>query len=207
MRIGILGAGEMADALGTRWAEAGHELMVAGRTPRKARALAERWGGRAGGFREVAEFAEVGVIAVLHQGMPATLAAIGDGLRGKPVVDCNNPVEVEGFTLTTAPGRAMAEDIAAATGGHVVKAFNLCHAEVWRMRPPRFDGRELVVPYCGEDAAALAAVRGLIAELGCAPLLVGGLRQALHLEAMAAVMISLLFGGLEPRSAFNLVVA
>lgn len=31
MRIGILGAGNMADALGTQWAVAGHEVMVSGR--------------------------------------------------------------------------------------------------------------------------------------------------------------------------------
>src|ERR1700754_3567149 len=104
MRIGILGAGVMADGLGTQWAAAGHELMVAGRTAEKARALAARWGGRAGGFRETAAFGDVILIAVLYQGMPATLAEIGDAAHGKPVIDCNNPVEVDHFTLVTAPG-------------------------------------------------------------------------------------------------------
>ncbi|MFD1152420.1 NADPH-dependent F420 reductase [Saccharothrix hoggarensis] len=207
MRIGVLGAGSMADVLGTRWVEAGHEVMVAGRTEAKARALARKWGARSGTFREAAEFGDVALLAVLYQGVPATLAAIGDAVRGKPVLDCTNPVEVGNFTLVTEPGVSMAQHIAHVTGGHVVKAFNLCHARVWEMDPPEFDGRRLVVPHCGDDPVALDLASRLIRDTGCEPLPVGGLRHAHHLEGMAAVMISLLFGGLDPRSAFNLVRA
>ncbi|MGP3948918.1 NAD(P)-binding domain-containing protein [Streptomyces sp. 7N604] len=46
MRIGILGTGDMADALGTQWARAGYELLIGGRTPSRAAALAERIGAR-----------------------------------------------------------------------------------------------------------------------------------------------------------------
>ncbi|MEU4550043.1 NADPH-dependent F420 reductase [Nonomuraea dietziae] len=205
MRIGIFGAGAMADALGTQWAAAGHELMITGRTAGKAQALARKWGARAGGSREVAEFADVALIAILHQGVASTLAEIGDALRDKPIVDCNNPVEVEHFTLVTPPGRSMAQDIEQATGGHVVKAFNLCHARVWQMRPPMFDHRSLVVPYCGDDQAALETARQLITDIGCEPLPVGDLRHAHHLEAMAAIVISLLFGGHDAHTVFNLV--
>lgn len=195
----------MADALGTRWAAAGHELVVAGRTESKARELADRWGARSGSFRDAAEFGDVVLVAVLHQGIDGTLAEVGDALRGKAVVDCNNPVEVEHFTLVTRPGVSMAQHIAQVTGGHVVKAFNLCHADVWRMAPPVFDDRRLVVPYCGDDPAAMALTARLIADLGCEPLPVGDLRHAHHLEAMAAIVISLLFGGADPHTAFNLV--
>jgi predicted dinucleotide-binding enzyme len=205
MRIAVLGAGVMADALGTRWAAAGHEIMVAGRTAGKAEALARKWSGRAGTFREVAQFGDIALIAILYQGMPATLAEIGDALRGKPIVDCNNPVETEHFTLVTGPGRSMAQDIEQATGGHVVKAFNLCEARVWRMEPPMFDNRRLVVPYCGDHAGALDMTRDLIADLGCDPLRIGDLRHAHHLEAMAAVVISLLYGGRDPYTVLNLV--
>lgn len=205
MRIGIFGAGAMADALGTRWATAGHELMITGRTAGKAQALADRWGARTGTFEEVAEFADVALIAVLYQGMTSTLARIGDALRGKVIVDCNNPVEVEHFTLVTTPGTSMAQEIEQATGGHVVKAFNLCHAQVWHMAPPLFDGRRLTVPYCGNDPTALQTTRQLITDLGCEPVPAGDLRHAHHLEAMAAIMIKLLFAGRDPHTVFNLV--
>jgi 8-hydroxy-5-deazaflavin:NADPH oxidoreductase len=195
----------MADVLGSRWAAAGHELMVAGRTPAKARALANKWGAGTGSFREAAEFGDIALIAVRYQGMPYTLAEIGDALRGKPIIDCNNPVELEHFTLVTQPGGSMAHHIEQATGGLVVKAFNLCHAQVWRMDPPLFDGRRLTVPCCGGDSTAVELAKRLIADLGCEPVLIGDLRQAHHLEAMAAIVISLLFGGSDPHTAFNLV--
>jgi predicted dinucleotide-binding enzyme len=44
MRITILGTGTLAEALGRRWARAGHEITVAGRSMDKAEALARRLG-------------------------------------------------------------------------------------------------------------------------------------------------------------------
>src|SRR3712207_2992971 len=102
MKIGVLGAGRMAEALVPHWLEAGHDVLIGGRTVPKATALAKRLGARGGGMREAAAFADVVVLAVLHRGIDATLQAAGaqDGtLAGKPLLDCNNPVETERFTL------------------------------------------------------------------------------------------------------------
>lgn len=49
MRIEVLRAGNIADALGTAWVRAGHRALFGGRSPDRARALAARAGGRAGG--------------------------------------------------------------------------------------------------------------------------------------------------------------
>jgi predicted dinucleotide-binding enzyme len=49
---------------------------------------------------------------------------------------------------------------AAAPDARVVKAFNLCHVDVWRLTPPVFDGRPLAVPLCGDDERALSAYGG-----------------------------------------------
>jgi predicted dinucleotide-binding enzyme len=73
------------------------------------------------------------------------------------------------------------------------------------MDPPEFDGRRLVVPYCGNDPTAADLTRRLITDLGCEPLPVGDLRHGHHLEAMAAIVISLLFGGSDPHTVFNRV--
>jgi 8-hydroxy-5-deazaflavin:NADPH oxidoreductase len=205
MRIGLIGAGAMAEALGGRWAATGHELMITSRTVARAELLAARLGARTGSVPEVAAFADVVLLGVLHDDMPAALESIGDELRGKTIIDCNNPVEVERFTLTSTPGESMAQQIARSTGGHVVKAFNLCWSGVWELDPPVFDGRLLAVPYCADEPAAAAAASTLIADLGAHPLPVGDLRQAHHLEAMAAVIIKLLNSGHSPYTVFNLV--
>ena len=44
MKIGLLGAGRMAEALGTRFARTGHQVFVGARDDGKAFALAQRIG-------------------------------------------------------------------------------------------------------------------------------------------------------------------
>ncbi|WP_327010816.1 NAD(P)-binding domain-containing protein [Dactylosporangium sp. NBC_01737] len=44
MRIGILGTGNMAAALGGAWAGAAHQVLIGGRDPAKAAAVAQRIG-------------------------------------------------------------------------------------------------------------------------------------------------------------------
>jgi predicted dinucleotide-binding enzyme len=188
MRIGILGAGNMADALGAQWARAGHDVLVGARTPAKAAALAGRIGARAGSLSEAAGFGDATLVAVRYEGLPDLLAQAGGPLRGRTVLDCVNAVVPPGATL--------------ATGANVVKAFNLCHDSVWRRRPPHFDGRPLAVPICGDDAAALATARSLVTDLGCEPVDAGGLDRAGLLEATAAFAIGLYLGGADPRSVF-----
>jgi 8-hydroxy-5-deazaflavin:NADPH oxidoreductase len=204
MRIGVLGAGRMAEGLVPLWLKAGHEVMIGGRSPAKARELAARLGARHGSLREAAEFGEVIFLAVLYAGVDSTLreAGAGDGvLAGKVLIDCTNAVELERFTLLTAPGTSVAEEIAATTGADVVKAFNQVHFHVW-VRGARFGGEPLAVPIAGAgNAKAPASV--LVRDAGGEPLDVGGLEQAHNLEAMAAVIIRQLYGGADALSAFH----
>ncbi|MEU7579804.1 NAD(P)-binding domain-containing protein [Streptomyces sp. NPDC041068] len=196
MRIGVLGTGNMADALATHWVRAGHEVAVGGRDIRKAERLVERVGGgaEAVGLGAAAAFGEV-VLAALPYGAGADVAReLREPLGGKTLIDCSNPVG-PGFRLLTQGGPSAARQLAAAAPeAHVVKAFNLCHEGVWRMAPPRFDGRRLVVPVCGDDEAALARVRELVRNVGCEPAAGGGLERAGLLEATAALFIGLWVG-------------
>ncbi|MFI6642027.1 NADPH-dependent F420 reductase [Streptomyces sp. NPDC050504] len=196
MRIGVLGTGNMADALATHWARAGHEVTVGGRDPHRAERLAARVGGgaRAAGLREAAGSGEV-VLAALPFGAGAgVVRELRTALEGKALVDCSNPVG-PGFRLLTDGGPSAARLLAdAAPGAHVVKAFNLCHEDVWRMAPPVFDGRPLAVPVCGDDAAAVGLVHALVRDAGCTPVSGGGLDRAGLLEATAALFIGLWVG-------------
>ncbi|MEU7755848.1 NAD(P)-binding domain-containing protein [Micromonospora sp. NPDC049101] len=209
MKIGILGTGTMARTLGGRWAAAGHDVLVGGRSAAKAQQLATALGARSGSLADAAQAADVTLLAVAYTAVPEVLDAAGAGrgaLTGKVVVDCTNPVELTGFSVTSG-ATSLAEQIQQRTGARVVKAFNLCEAKVWQLDPPAFDGRPLVVPFCGDDEEARATVGALIEDLGCAPLAVGDVTYARHLEAMAALVISLLFRGHDPYTVFNLVTA
>jgi predicted dinucleotide-binding enzyme len=208
MKIGVLGAGMMTEALAGAWVRAGHDVLIGGRTPQKSAELAKRIGARAGTLREAAGFGEVILLAVRREGLAETLEQAGapEGtLTGKTVIDCGNAVNVIDFSLVTWEGKSLAEQAQhLAPGSHVVKAFNQAHASVWQMTPPSFDGRPLPVPYAGDDEGKEIA-RKLITDLGAEPLDAGDLSQARHLEAMAIVIIRLLFNGYDPHSAFAFV--
>ena len=206
MKIGVLGAGMMTESLAAGWVRAGHDVLIGGRTPEKAAALPARIVARAGTLREAAEFGDAVLVAVRREGLEETIAAAGGALAGKPVIDCGNAVDVTDFSqVTYQDGTSMAEEIARlAPGAHVVKAFNQAQASVWAMDPPAFDGRPLAVPYAGAEEGK-AAARTLITDLGAEPLDAGDLRQARNLEAMAIVIIRLLFSGYDPHSVFAFV--
>ncbi|MFG3223711.1 NADPH-dependent F420 reductase [Kitasatospora sp. NPDC048194] len=197
MRIGVLGTGNMADALATHWVRAGHQVTIGGRDAHKAARLAARIGGgvKPAGLRAAAESGQEVVLAALPFGVGVEVARdLHAALEGKVLVDCSNPVG-PGFRLLTEGGPSAAQQLAAAApGAHVVKAFNLCHEDVWRMRPPVFDGRPLAVPVCGDDETALARVRELVRDVGCEPVAGGGLERAGLLEATAALFIALWVG-------------
>jgi predicted dinucleotide-binding enzyme len=204
MRIGVLGAGNMADALATQWARRGHEVMIGARKTEKAARLAERtgYGARAGTLREAAEFGEVVLLAVWYEAIEDVMAQAGGAhgaLKGRVLIDCVNATSPPSFTLKTGDGPSVAQRVAKlAEGARVVKAFNLCHESVWRLTPPAFDGHPLGVPVCGDDAEAVATVEGLVAEMGCEPLYGGGLERAVLLEATAAFALGVYFGGRRP---------
>lgn len=198
MRIGVFGAGGMAEALGGQWVRAGHEVMVAARDHAKAGTLAAEISAKTGTWQETADFGEVILLAVPAPSVTEVLAAAGKATTGKVLVDCTNAV---------GPGAALAVPDQAARiavavdDAHVVKAFNLCHVDVWRMTPPVFGGRPLAVPLCG-DSAAVATVSGLVRAIGCVPLPAGGLDRARLMEATMAFMVGLWFDGHDAQSCF-----
>jgi len=191
MRIGIFGAGGMAEALGGQWS--GHEVMVAARDLAKAAAISPR----VGTWEETARASDVILLAVPAASVLEVLAAAGN-LDGKVLIDCTNAVG-QGAVLTV-PDQA-ARIAAAAPGAHVVKAFNLCHVDVWRMTPPVFGGRPLAVPLCGAPEA-VEVVSSLVRDLGCTPLNAGGLDRAALMEATMAFMVGLWFDGHDAQACF-----
>jgi len=200
MRIGILGTGLMADALGGQWVKAGHDVFVGGRSPDRAATLADRIGAAHGSLREATAFGEVVLLAVPAAAAVDTVSSLAQDLAARILVDCTNAVDHKDFTLANP---AMAETISDhAKGAHVVKAFNLAADSVWRTAPHDFEGRALGVPICGDDPDAVARVAVLARDLGCEPVPAGGLVRARLLEATAAFAIGVWVSGGDTRTLF-----
>lgn len=206
MRIGILGTGMLAAALGERWMRAGHELVIGGRSPAKAQALAERLGSgvRAASPWEAVAGRDAVLLAVSWNGVQDILRSAGasDGsLDGMPLIDPTNAVEHGIGILLTEEGESMARRIATlAPGAHVVKAFHLFPAEQWTGTGRNSDS-PVTVPICGDDSAALQTVSELVRDVDARPAVLGTSNRARQLEEVAGFVIGLAFGGFDPSSA------
>jgi 8-hydroxy-5-deazaflavin:NADPH oxidoreductase len=207
MRIGFVGYGSMAEALAGNWVGK-HDLFIGGRNEEAARALAERLGNGVefGSSKDAARFGDVIVLAVRHDAVRDVIEQVGaDLLDEKIVLDINNPIDRETFLPKEEFGPSMGEFIASRIpNSRVAKAFNMCQADVWRMPDPTFDGRRLVVLYCGHDKAK-DAVERLIRDTGCEPLDLGGIEKSRLLEPAAGIVIQLLFSGRDHRTVLNVI--
>lgn len=209
MKIGFIGYGSMAEALASKWVTK-HSLFIGGRNLEKAEKLAKKLGANVkfGSIAEAAKFGEIVVLATPHQAVLEAIDAAGgnDALAGKVLLDINNPVDTSDFLAKNYDGVSLAEEIAKnAPDASVVKAFNMCQAKVWQMKPPVFDDRPLVVMYCGDSDQAKEKIAVLIEDVGCQAKDIGDLKYARMLEPAAAIVIKLLFSGHNAYTVLNLI--
>ncbi len=209
MKIGFIGYGSMAEALASKWVTK-HSLFIGGRNTEKAEKLAKKLGTNVefGSEAEAATFGEIVVLATPHEAVFEAMDAAGgsDALAGKTLLDINNPVNTSDFLAKNYNGISLSEEIARnAPDAHVVKAFNMCQAKVWHMKPPVFDDRPLVVMYCGDDEQAKKQIAVLIEDVGCEAKDIGDLKYARMLEPAAAIVIKLLFSGHDAYTVLNLI--
>lgn len=200
LRIGIIGTGHIARALGGAWAARGHAVVFAGRTPGRAQSLALKigHGSVAASVVDVARDADVVLLAVLWSAVDDVLDQIGPvvGHAAPVVIDPTNPVE-HGVGRHLLEVGSVAQRIAdRAATARVVKAFNVHPSSHWNGANA---GDTVVI--AGNDAEALAVVQQLVRDVGATPQVLGGLDRARQLEEFAGTVIALAFGGVDPRSA------
>lgn len=196
MHIGILGSGDVGQALGLGFAGLGHVVKIGTREPGggKLNAWLSKAGKRAstGTFAETAKFADVAVLATLWSGTESALKlAASENLSGKILMDVTNPLV---FAENQPPRLALGH---ADSGGEqvqrwlpqskVVKAFNTVgHAH---MVNPKFPGGPPDMFICGNDTAAKQVVTGFCTDFGWGAVDVGGIEGARLLEPMCILWV------------------
>ena len=194
MNIGIVGSGNVGGALGTRWAQTGHQVTFGSRTPDDAdmKKLLERAGKNA----RAAKLAEAAANDVLLFAMPwpaakDVLSGLGN-LDGKVLIDATNPLLPDLSGLTIGTTTSSAEQVAEwAKGARVVKCFNTVGNSI--MENDSFANGKPVMFYCGNDAAAKKIVHQLADDIGFDAQDAGPLTQARLLEPFALLWISLAY--------------
>jgi hypothetical protein len=204
MKIGVLGSGEVGQALGKGFVTLGHETKLGSRTAtnEKALAWAKQLGPAAssGTFADAAAFGEIVVLATLGVANESVLTTVGPAqLRGKIVIDATNPLD---FSNGIPPKLAVSGND---SGGervqrqlpdaHVVKAFNTVgNAFMFR---PELPGGPPDMFIAGNDAAAKERVTAILKDFGWGAVHdLGGIEASRYLEAMCMVwVLSALRGG------------
>src|SRR3982751_6508891 len=94
MKIGVIGSRRIGSTIGGLWAKAGHEVMFSDRDAEQAKRAAEGAGprGRSGTVEQAVAFGEAILIAVPYKALPEIQRQGGAQLKGKVVIDPNNPV-------------------------------------------------------------------------------------------------------------------
>jgi predicted dinucleotide-binding enzyme len=191
--ITIIGNGNMARGIATRALAAGKNVEILGQDAAKAQALANELGANVSyGITASAPQGNIVVLAVPFDAAKAVMAAYGELLAGKTVVDITNPVNFETFdSLVVAPGSSAAEEIAALApaGAHVVKAFNTTFAGT--LVAGESAGQPLDVFIAGDNAAANQAVSSFVSAAGMRPLVVGPLKRSRELEGFQFVLMTM----------------
>ncbi len=189
MNILILGAGNMGSALASRFANAGHRVRIAARTPGKAESVAAATGAQAYAAGQLLADDEVVVLATGHADAVPALQALGP-LDGKVVIDITNPLTADYMGLTLGHDTSAAEEIAKAFPTiELVKAFNTLFAQVLAQGPAFAGGQIATAFYAGDSERARQTARSLIESIGFAAQDAGPLKNARYLEPLAGLNI------------------
>src|SRR5439155_11864388 len=178
LKIGIIGSGRIGSTFGGLWAKAGHEIMFSDRDAEQAKRAAETLGARAraGTVEEAVAFADAVLIAVPYGALPAIAQQVGEKLKGKVVVDPNNPVPSrDGELGAQAKEKGAAVSTAAILpGARLVRAFNSWGYQTMAREANRPAPR-MAIPVAADDSQALKVGVQLVRDAGFDPVPAGSL--------------------------------
>jgi predicted dinucleotide-binding enzyme len=181
IKIGVIGSGRIGGTLGALWAKAGHEVMFSDRDPEQAKRAAEGLGAsaRTGSAKEAVAFGDAVLIAVPYSALPAIAQEVGAELKGKVMIDPNNPIPKRDGDMAVEPREKGAAVATAAMfpGVRTFRAFNAIGYATFQKEAHRAPPR-LAVPVAADDPAALKLGMQLVEDAGFEPVHVGTLAQS-----------------------------
>ncbi|KQW06537.1 diguanylate cyclase [Leifsonia sp. Root4] len=172
--VSIIGNGNMGTAIGDIVAAGGNTVEFIGRD---------------------ADAAITGDIVVLAVGYPAVadiIAAHGEKLAGKVVVDITNPLNFETFDSLVVPADGSAASVIAAQlpDSHVLKAFNTNFAATLASKSVG-GAAPTTVLIAGDDGDAKALLASVLGAAGVDAVDAGSMARARELEAIGFLQLTL----------------
>lgn len=194
LTIGVIGGtGDQGRGLARRFSLAGHKVIIGSRNGERAQAAAMAVGVLGAENTAAAEQADIVVVTVPWDGHHATLTSLREGLAGKIVVDCVNPMGFDrrgAYALSVPEGSAAEQAAGLLPGSRVVAAFHHVSASV--LLDPDVPRVELDVLVLGDDRGATDVIKALAERIdGVRGVYGGRLRNAHQVEALTANLISI----------------
>jgi 8-hydroxy-5-deazaflavin:NADPH oxidoreductase len=189
-KFGVLGSGDVGQALAKGLLAQGYEVRIGTRTPGKLAKFSKSTGIAEGTFQDVAAWAEAVVLAVLGTAALDAIELAGpNNLSAKLVIDTTNPISDEPpeqgvLRYFTGPNESLLERLQSAYPRiRFVKAFNSVGSDL--MVHPMLSGGPPTMFYCGNDADAKAVVAHLLEHFGWDGADMGEARSARAIEPLA----------------------
>jgi hypothetical protein len=188
MKVGILGSGDVAKALGTGFVTLGHEVRLGSRTADNPKTVA--WAKGTNGKGSTGTFADTASFGVAT---PEAIRSAGvSHFDGKVVIDTTNPLA---FSAQGVPSLAFGHTTSAGEqnqklvpNAHVVKAFNIVGNSL--MFRPTLPNGPADMFICGNDARAKKQVETILHEFGWPSVLdVGGIEASRELESLCVLWV------------------
>ena len=174
-KVGLIGNGNVGSALRRGLARAGYDVRAVGKEP--------------GQVKETGQWADIVILAVPYGAIDAALAELGDGIRGKTLVDVTNALTADmqlASGCTTSGAEALQQK---ARGAKVVKAFHTHFAQ--HMDSGAIGGQPLTTFVAGDDATAKTQVIQMARDIGFDVVDAGPLQNARLLEPLGFFNIQL----------------
>jgi len=171
-KIGIIGSGAVAKALGSGFVKHGYDVMLGTSDAAKLADWQAKSGGQVGSFAEAAAFGEIVVLAVKGVHAESALQRAGlENLAGKTILDATNPIDEKTppdkgvlHFFTDLNGSLMERLQAFAPAANFVKSFSCVGSGF--MIDPQLPGGPPTMFICGNDEAAKLQATDLLHEIG-----------------------------------------
>jgi hypothetical protein len=194
-KVGIIGSGNVGQALATGFAKCGYKVKVGSRTPAseklRAWAVASGKGSSTGTFAEAAAFGEILALSTLGSATEEAIDLAGpSNFRGKVLIDTTNPLDFLNYNppglflgITDSLGERVQRKLPLA---NVVKCFNT--VPYGQMFKPTLKDVEMLI--CGNDKSAKQRVTNLLLEFGWKGAIdIGGIEGARWMEALVPLWV------------------
>jgi predicted dinucleotide-binding enzyme len=186
MKIAIIGTGNIGSTLGSRWLEAGHDIILGVRDVQnfKGEALSNKPNVLVKNISEAAAMAEVILIATPPQVVLDIIPQLGV-VSDKVIIDASNAVRTKPEGYNTA-----FDAFVQLTDAEVVKCFNTTGFE--NMENPDYNGQAIDMFMAGDSVKAKSVAKALAVAIGFADCIdFGGSDKVGLLEQFALAWINL----------------